>query len=290
MMNQYSFQKMKALSMLQDHHERTIASEGYRSMLETRQNLPIFGLRDELLGKLERSDVVVLTGETGCGKTTQVPQYILEHLLSTGSGSRCRIVCTQPRRIAAVSVAERVASERAERSPGQNNSLIGYHVRLDPKYSNSTRLLFCTTGILLRRLQGDPTLAAFSHVVVDEVHERTMQGDFLLIILKRLMKERRAWFEEGKPGNPGPLKVVLMSATVDADKFAHYFGDCPTLFAPGRTFPVEEHYLEEIYEILQYNLSPDNPACLRGSSKHSKQHQTMVYYLCFIPIELVDAA
>eukprot|EP00958_Prasinococcus_capsulatus_P005428 scaffold526_cov356-Prasinococcus_capsulatus_cf.AAC.4 len=261
---------------LQDRYNTTISADSYINMLMQRQKLPIWALREELLALLDTNDVIVLTGETGCGKTTQVPQYILEHMLSCGEGSRCRIVCTQPRRIAAVSVAERVATERAEKGPGNGNSLIGYHVRLDPKYSSSTRLLFCTTGILLRRLQGDPTLSAFSHVVVDEVHERTMQGDFLLIVLKRLVKQRRQWHADGKPDCPGPLKVVLMSATVDADKFARYFGDCPALFAPGRTFPVEASYLEDVYEMLQYNLSPDNPASIRAGSRHAKSSQTMM--------------
>ena len=105
-----------------------------------------------------------------------MPQYILEAAVAVGAGGACSIVCTQPRRIAAISVAERVAAERGEPPPGQAGSRVGYHVRLDAATSRDTRLLFCTTGILLRRLAGDPGLLAVSHVLVDEVHERTLQG------------------------------------------------------------------------------------------------------------------
>ena len=109
-------------------------------------------------------------------RSSQVPQYILEAAAESGNGGACSIVCTQPRRIAAISVAERVAEERGEPPPGQPGARVGYHVRLDAATTRATRLLFCTTGILLRRLAGDPALLGVSHVLVDEVHERTLQG------------------------------------------------------------------------------------------------------------------
>ena len=132
--------------------------------------------------------------DTGCGKTTQVPQLVLDDLIYQNRGAETNIICTQPRRISAIGVAERIAQERCERI-GETS---GYSIRLESKRSKSTRILFCTTGVLLRRLQCDPDLAAVSHVFVDEVHERDLNTDFVLIILKDLLLRRKA------------LKLVLM--------------------------------------------------------------------------------
>ena len=147
---------------------------------ETRAALPAAAIKDDLLAALDAHDVVVVGGDTGCGKTTQVPQFLLDAATRAGAGGAVSIVCTQPRRIAALSVADRVAAERGDPGPGAPGGRVGYHVRLDAAYTRATRLLFCTTGILLRRLAGDPGLAAVSHVVVDEVHERSLDNDFLL--------------------------------------------------------------------------------------------------------------
>ena len=118
---------------------------------------------------------------TGCGKSTQVPQYILDDWMVNASENRhCNIVCTQPRRISAMGVAERVAAERNEKV----GNVVGYQIRLESKTSAMTRLLFCTTGILLRRLESDTELGLVTHVIVDEVHERSEESDFLLMILK----------------------------------------------------------------------------------------------------------
>ena len=130
-------------------------------------------------------------------------------------------------------------------------------MRLDPAVTPDTRLTFCTTGILLRRLAGDAALADVTHVIVDEVHERALQGDFLLALLKRLVATRRA---AGAP----PLKVVLMSATIDLERLAAYCGGCAALSAKGRTFPVEQLFLEDAYEATGYRLEADAPAALRG--------------------------
>ncbi|XP_042024342.1 DExH-box ATP-dependent RNA helicase DExH7, chloroplastic-like [Salvia splendens] len=228
----------------------------YKVMLQARSGLPIAELKDDILCLLEENNVVVISGETGCGKTTQVPQFILDHMIEAGFGGQCNIICTQPRRIAAVSVAERVANERCESYPGSDDSLVGYQVRLDSARNERTRLLFCTTGILLRMISGNKDLADISHVIVDEVHERSILGDFLLIILKNLIEKQQNTWGKSK------LKIILMSATVDSHLFSHYFGNCPVVTARGRTHPVSTQFLEDIYEILNYRLASDSPASI----------------------------
>ncbi|XP_075476318.1 DExH-box ATP-dependent RNA helicase DExH7, chloroplastic isoform X3 [Primulina tabacum] len=227
----------------------------YKELLKSRLSLPIAELRGDILHSLEENNVVVISGETGCGKTTQVPQYILDDMIEAERGGFCNVICTQPRRIAAISVAERVADERCESSPGSNDCLVGYQVRLDSARTEQTRLLLCTTGILLRILSGNKDLSGVSHVIVDEVHERSLLGDFLLIILKNLIEKRRA-------SSKSNLKVILMSATVDSHMFSHYFGDCPVITVQGRTHPVSTLFLEDIHENLNYHLASDSPASI----------------------------
>ena len=164
------------------------------------------------------------------------------------------IIRTQPRQISAVGVAERVADERGERI-GQS---VGYQIRLESKKSASTRLLFCTTGILLRRLQGDSKLEGVSHIVVDEIHERSIDSDFLLIILKELMINRP------------DIKIVLMSATLNAELFSGYFttpaGEpSPAIHIPGFTHPVTEHYLEDCLEMTGYVVDPTGDYAKEGA-------------------------
>jgi hypothetical protein len=205
---------------------------------EARRRLPAYGARAELLEALRKSRVVVVSGETGCGKSTQVPQYLLEDMCAAGRGGECSIVVTQPRRIAAIALAERVASERGG---GKAGGVVGYAVRLESKVTRDvTRLLFCTTGVLLQRLRTDPTLRELSHVVIDEVHERSLDSDFLLIVLR-----------DALAANPN-LRVVLMSATLNAAGFAAYFGGAAMLHIPGRTFPIDDYFLEDAIEATGY--------------------------------------
>ncbi|XP_034601824.1 DExH-box ATP-dependent RNA helicase DExH7, chloroplastic isoform X2 [Setaria viridis] len=203
----------------------------YLKMLEARASLPIAKQKQHFLQLLKENDVIVVSGETGCGKTTQVPQFILDDMIESELGGYCNIICTQPRRIAAISVAERVSDERCESSPGSNDSLVGYQVRLDSARNERTKLLFCTTGILLRKLS----------------------SDFLLIVLKNLVEKRSD--QQGRK-----LKVILMSATVDSSLFARYFGECPVINVEGRTHPVSTHFLEDVYEKMEYCLALDSPA------------------------------
>ncbi|KAJ3022647.1 UNVERIFIED_CONTAM: hypothetical protein HDU68_009010 [Siphonaria sp. JEL0065] len=222
---------------LQLTYEKHIKTPEYTKMLVGRQRLPSYKFRDEIIQATENSSVVIICGETGCGKSTQTGQFLLEHILATGRGGTLNMMCTQPRRISALSLAERVAAERAE----QVGQSIGYSIRGENARSKDTKLTFCTTGILLRMLQGDPTLTGISHVIVDEVHERSVDSDFLLVILRQLIKSR-----------PTDFRLILMSATINSETFSEYFGGAPVLNIPGFTHPVKDVYLDEILRVSKY--------------------------------------
>lgn len=146
----------------------------YKSMKESRRKLPAWHMMNEILEIVEQNQVTIVSGETGCGKSTQVPQFLLDNWLvnrSEETKEHVEIICTQPRRISAIGVAERVAAERAERI----GNTVGYQIRLESKMSSWTRLTFCTTGILLQRMSSDPHLKSISHIIVDEVHERSAE-------------------------------------------------------------------------------------------------------------------
>ena len=159
----------------------------YKKMVMHRNNLPAAKFRTKVIETLSKNQVMVISGATGCGKTTQIPQFILEHFIDSKKGGQCNIICTQPRRISAIGVAERVAVERSEKI----GDVIGYQIRLDNRLSKHTRINFCTVGILLRRLSTNPNLDGVSHILLDEVHERETLSDFILVILKDLLKKTR---------------------------------------------------------------------------------------------------
>ncbi|KAF9173587.1 hypothetical protein BGX21_006665 [Mortierella sp. AD011] len=254
---------------------------------DSRKSLPITQYTDEITQKIRENDVIVLVGQTGCGKTTQLPQIILEDFIANRQGGVCNIICTQPRRIAAISVAQRVAVERGERV-GQS---VGYQVRFDnqpPTPGGS--ILYCTTGIFLRMMHtegssnaastgGEPgtavatphdPLRGVSHIVVDEVHERDIDTDFLLVLLRQMQRERRA---KGLP----VIKLILMSATIDTGLFASYFGEgfkggqCPSISVPGRTFPVKQYFLNDLLDAM-YKQHPQS-----AMSQFSRHEQTNKY-------------
>lgn len=221
-------------------------------MLDFRKKLPSYTMREEIVSTIESSQVLVISGETGCGKTTQVPQFILDSYIEKGIGSQCRIICTQPRRISAISVAERVAAERCENVNDTRKSSVGYQIRLETKRPRPQgSILFCTTGIVLKFLESDPDLHRASHIIIDEIHERDLQSDFLMIILKDLLRRRTN------------LKVILMSATLNAEMFSQYFDGCPMLNIPGYTFPVKEYLLEDIIEMTRYVPDSSRPRTRR---------------------------
>ncbi|KAI8824026.1 P-loop containing nucleoside triphosphate hydrolase protein, partial [Fimicolochytrium jonesii] len=216
--------------------------------------LPIFTRYQEIMAAIDNNAVTILAAETGAGKTTQIPQFILAHenlkRAKEGGTNTTNIVITQPRRIAAISVAQRVANERGEQVG--RNSAIGYTVRFDDKRPTTDpangHAIFCTSGILLKRLQQDPQLRNVSHIILDEVHERDLNTDLLLIIVRQLVKARP------------DLRVILMSATAETELFQSYFRGFgtvgpdrspPIINVKGRMFPVEQHFLEDIEHLLQ---------------------------------------
>ncbi|XP_007195657.1 ATP-dependent RNA helicase DHX29 isoform X1 [Balaenoptera acutorostrata] len=244
-------EKAEDLEPVRNLFRKLQSTPKYQRLLKERQQLPVFKHRNSIVETLRRHRAVVVAGETGSGKSTQVPHFLLEDLLlNEWQTSRCSIVCTQPRRVSAVSLATRVCDELGcENGPGGKNSLCGYQIRMESRVSESTRLLYCTTGVLLRKLQEDGLLTNVSHVIVDEVHERSVQSDFLLIILKEILQKR------------SDLHLILMSATVDSEKFSSYFIHCPILRISGRNYPVEVFHLEDIIEETGFVLEKDSEYC-----------------------------
>ncbi|KAK2981983.1 hypothetical protein RJ640_007575 [Escallonia rubra] len=246
----------RSLQMRSEQQAWQDSPEGWK-MLEFRRGLPAFKEKDAILAAISENQVVIISGETGCGKTTQIPQFILESEIESVRGATCSIICTQPRRISAMSVSERVASERGEKL----GEMVGYKVRLEGMKGRDTHLLFCTTGILLRRLLVDRSLKGVTHVIVDEIHERGMNEDFLLIILKDLLPRRPE------------LRLILMSATLDAELFSSYFGGAPLVHIPGFTYPVQTHFLENILELTGYRLTAYNQIDDYGMDKTWKMNK-----------------
>ncbi|KAI8986246.1 P-loop containing nucleoside triphosphate hydrolase protein [Trametes punicea] len=203
------------------------------SLQEQRKQLPIYAGKDAIVDVIRQNDVTVLIGETGSGKTTQVPQYLLEAGLA-GSGM---IAVTQPRKVAATSLAARVAAEQGT-SVG---ALVGYSVRFDEASSPATRIKYVTDGMLVRELLGDPLLSRYSVIIVDEAHERTLRTDLLIANLKSIQKARNTPANaKGKApaAKLSPLKVVIMSATLEAEKFSKFYNNAKIVYVKGRQHPV----------------------------------------------------
>jgi ATP-dependent RNA helicase DHX29 len=245
-----AYEKYMESEDIKEAWQRRRNSPAFLEMEGYRQSLPMWSFREQVLKAVEANPVVVLSGETGCGKSTQLPTFLLEHELA--NGRPCKIYCTQPRRISAISLARRVAEEMGE-GKGKVGGLVGYAIRLENMVTDQTRLVYATTGIVMRMLERSTELADVTHLILDEVHERSIESDFLMVVLKRLLVKRK------------DLKVVLMSATVDAQKFSDYLGGAPVLKVPGRTFPVQEFYLEDAVEATGF--VPEDEARSGGRSR-----------------------
>ncbi|XP_037936872.1 3'-5' RNA helicase YTHDC2-like [Teleopsis dalmanni] len=203
-----------------------IKSDMYRE----KQELPIYQYQDEIYRLLQTNSVIIISGDTGSGKTTQVPQYIL---IDAYQRKRpCRVIVTQPRRVAAVSVAHRVAEERGE----QVGETVGYQIRMECRMRKTSNLIYTTSGCFLRTLMADANeiFRKTTHLIIDEVHERDKFTDFTLISVKEHLKRNKN------------LKLILMSATMDIVLLSRYFDNCPILRVPGQSFNVQIYYLEDI--------------------------------------------
>ncbi len=184
--------------------------------------LPIAARRADIVDAIRKNPVVIITGETGSGKTTQIPKMCLE----AGRGVDGKIGCTQPRRVAAITVSQRIAEEMGE-DPGRS---VGYKIRFEDRTSADVFIKIMTDGILLMEAQADPFLNGYDTIIVDEAHERSLNIDFVLGMLKNLLRKRR------------DLKVVITSATIDTEKFSAAFGGAPILEVSGRMYPVDIRY------------------------------------------------
>ncbi|XP_078272456.1 pre-mRNA-splicing factor ATP-dependent RNA helicase DHX16 [Rhinoraja longicauda] len=206
--------------------EASDVSEAQRqkeSLQEVRRSLPVFPYRGDLLAAVAQHQVLIIEGETGSGKTTQIPQYLHEEGYTAGGK---KIGCTQPRRVAAMSVASRVAQEIGAKLGNE----VGYSIRFEDCTSERTVLRYMTDGMLLREFLTEPDLAGYSVVIIDEAHERTLHTDILFGLIKDISRFRP------------DLKVLIASATLDTEKFSTFFDDAPVFRIPGRRFPVDIYY------------------------------------------------
>ncbi|KAN0027564.1 hypothetical protein ACTFIU_010529 [Dictyostelium citrinum] len=226
---------------------------------QQRISLPIYQNRKHILYLLEKYSTLVIIGNTGCGKSTQIPQYLFESGWADGFRT---ILCTQPRRVAAISLAERVAQELGEQHVGKT---VGYSVRFDEKISDiETRIKYMTDGMLIREMMLDPLLLKYSVIMIDEAHERSLQTDILMGLLKKVQKKRNSNYsnidqqqqqQQQQQGGDNSLKLIVSSATLNAQDFYNFFNynqtndkskDTSTILSiEGRNYPVDIHYLEE---------------------------------------------
>ncbi|CAK9026608.1 unnamed protein product [Durusdinium trenchii] len=228
-------------------------------MSEASKRMPTYEKKDWIIAGIRHNTVSIISGDTGCGKSTLIPQLVCdaENLVPDDKV----VVCTQPRRVAAITLAEYVARDRGQELGDE----VGYQIRFINKFCESTRLIYATTAIVLRRLHSEPTLDSIGCLIIDEVHERDVYTDFLLLLLKEAMLN----------GRMPHLKVVLMSATVKAEDFANYFGQVNGQTAlkpvkiPGRMFPVEDFYFEDACEWVGF--CPADKGAGKGKGKKGRE-------------------
>ena len=214
--------RYRGKSQFKTHLKKSEAASEFaktKTIAEQRRFLPVYGVREELLQTIRENQVVVVVGETGSGKTTQMTQYLHE----AGYTTFGMIGCTQPRRVAAMSVAKRVSEEMGV-DLGRD---VGYSIRFEDVTSEDTLIKYMTDGVLLRETLTEPDLDRYSAIIMDEAHERSLNTDVLFGILREVVARRR------------DFRLIVTSATLDSQKFADFFGSCPVFKIPGRTFPVD---------------------------------------------------
>lgn len=227
--------------------EREVRERKRREMQETRRQLPVYAHRDDLLRAIDENQIIIVQGETGCGKTTQIPQYLHEagYTSTDMKGDKTRMVgCTQPRRVAAMSVAARVSQE-------VNSKLghtVGYSIRFEDCTSEGTVIKYMTDGMLLRELLDDPVLSKYTVMIVDEAHERTLHTDILLTLLKDVTRAR------------DDFRLIISSATLDEQKFLHFFDNPPVFKIKGRLFHVKNRFMSGEQKDATMNMID---SCLR---------------------------
>ncbi len=227
--------------------------------------LPICRFWDRLVSHIKKSQVVIVTGETGSGKSTQLPKICL----AAGRGKTKQIVCTQPRRIAAISVSKRVSEELQDSF--SNRAIVGYKIRFQDNTSENTKVKFVTDGLLLSEMQADRNLSAYDTVILDEAHERSLNIDLLAGMIKRLLRRRR------------DLKVIITSATMEVEKFKEFFNNPPVIKVEGRAYPVKIFYTDPLEDTDEG--TPDIQALVKTSVERIRQIDPLGHILVFLPTE-----
>ncbi|KAK7413438.1 putative ATP-dependent RNA helicase ucp12 [Neonectria punicea] len=271
-----------------DQWLRRQQSPALKEMISKRKKLPAWHMCDAIVRTVEENNVTIISGETGSGKSTQSMQFILDDLYERGLGGCANIIVTQPRRISALGLADRVAEERCMRVGDE----VGYAIRGESRRSKDTRITFVTTGVLLRRLQTAggrvddvvASLADVSHVVIDEVHERSLDTDFLLNLIREVMSTKK-----------NTLKLILMSATLDASTFANYFTSeglsVGMVEISGRTFPVDEYYLDDVIRMTGYGVEKSDAGFIKDDTLGriiQKLGHRINYHLIVETVEAID--
>uniref|UniRef100_A0A914H0Z7 RNA helicase n=1 Tax=Globodera rostochiensis TaxID=31243 RepID=A0A914H0Z7_GLORO len=233
------------------------------TLTSLRRRLPVFQHREEIVNAVEQNSVVFIKGATGCGKSTQICQYLLETHLNQNKGALFNCFVTQPRRISAITLAERVTEERCE----EIGDSVGYSVRFETMTPRPYgAIMFVTVGVLMRKMEHG--LRGVSHVIIDEIHERDINTDFLLIVIRDMIRN-----------NP-KLKVLLMSATIDTTLFTEYFGVCPIIEVTQRAHPVQHFFLEDVVQMLNYMPPVPEPERKKKKKRKSGKETTAAATAC----------
>ncbi|ELP90003.1 helicase, putative, partial [Entamoeba invadens IP1] len=214
--------------------QKEMNNKDYKNMLSVREALPIFTEKNSFLEKVSKNQIVVVSGTTGSGKSTQLPQYILESELLKNNGKTTKIYVTQPRRISAVGLSARVSEERGSKQ------FVGHQIRFEK--SGGEKLVYCTVGVMLRKVLGNPDMEGISHLFIDEVHERDINTDFLLLLVKKLVERNKR------------IKIIIMSATLAVELFEKYFGSADSIRVESRIYPVEIHHLDDVINLTDYKI------------------------------------